>query len=97
MIVRAFSANDDLITIYFKDIGNLVLNSYIQTDLTAQNIDPWLSAKIVQYTKEGVTNMREMKQLLKLFVKNDLLSEQNLPDSNNQRFYSNSAIIRIQY
>ena len=62
--------------------------------MTAQNIDPRLSTKIVQYTKEGVTNVREMKRLLKIFVKNDLFSGQNLPDSNNRRYYPNSAIIR---
>ena len=61
--------------------------------MTAQNIDPRLSSKIVQYTKEGVTNVREMKRLLKIFVKNDLFSEQNLPASNNLRFYPNPAII----
>ena len=61
--------------------------------MTAQSIDPRLSSKIVQYTKEGVTNVREMKRLLKIFAKNDLFSGQNLPDSNNWRFYANSAII----
>ena len=57
-------------------------NSYIQTEFTAQNIDPRLSTKIVQYAK-GATNVREMKRLLKIFAKNDLFSGQNLPDCNN--------------
>ena len=69
-------------------------NSYIYTELTAENIHPRLSTKIVQYTKEGVTNMREMKRLFKIFVKNDLFNGQNFLDSNNQRYHPNSAIIR---
>ena len=69
-------------------------NSYISTELTAQNINPRLTTKIVQYTKEGMKNVRELKPLLKTFVKNDLFSGQSLPDSNNQQYYPNSAIIR---
>ena len=62
--------------------------------MIAQNIDPRLSTKIVQYTKKGVTNVREIKRLLKIFVKNDLFSGKNLPDSNNRQFYPKYAIIR---
>ena len=62
--------------------------------MTAKNIDPRLSTKIVQYKNEDVTNVSEMKRLLKIFIKNDLFSGQNLPDSNNRQFYQNSAIIR---
>ena len=62
--------------------------------MTAQSINPRLSTKIVQYTKESVTKVREMKRLLIILVKNDLFSGQNLPDSNNRQFYPNSSIIR---
>ena len=47
----------------------------------------------MQCTKEGETNMNEMKRLLKIFVKNYLFSGQDLPDSNNRQLYANSAII----
>ena len=37
----------------------------IPAELVSQNIDPHLSAKIAEYTKEGDNNVREMKRLLK--------------------------------
>ena len=34
-----------------------------------------------------------MRQLIKIFVKNDLFGSENLPDQNNRRFYPRSRVI----
>nr|XP_047141068.1 uncharacterized protein LOC105849056 [Hydra vulgaris] len=57
-----------------------------QADLISQMIDPQISKKIEEYVKEGICNIREMKRLLRLFVK-DIFEKENLPPPNNRRFY----------
>ena len=60
----------------------------------SQQIDSRVSAKVAEYTKEGVAKVVEMRRLIKVFVKNDLFGSENLPDQNNRRFYPRSRVIR---
>nr|XP_047140896.1 uncharacterized protein LOC124815968 [Hydra vulgaris] len=62
-------------------------------ELISQIINPQISKKIEEYVIEGIYNIREMKRLLRLTVK-DTFGNENLPLSNSRRFYPNSATIR---
>nr|XP_047143409.1 uncharacterized protein LOC124805828 isoform X3 [Hydra vulgaris] len=64
-----------------------------KVELISQIIDPHISKKIEEYVIEGIYNIREMKHLLRLTVK-DTFGNENLPPSNSRRFYPNTAIIR---
>ena len=66
---------------------------FTQAELVSQRIDPRISLKIEEYVKEGITNVREMKRLLKLTVA-DLFGKKDLPLPNNRRFYPRIQIIR---
>ncbi|XP_065640166.1 uncharacterized protein LOC136072769 isoform X2 [Hydra vulgaris] len=59
----------------------------------SQIIDPYISKKSEEYVIEGIYNIREMKHLLRLTVK-DTFGNENLPPSNSRRFYPNTATIR---
>ena len=46
------------------------------------------------YVKEGVTNRKEMKRLLKIYVKTEIFKDGvNLPEPSNKRFYPRSSTI----
>ena len=60
----------------------------------SQQIDSRVSAKVTEYTKEGVTKVVELQRVIKIFVKNDLFGSENRPDQNNRRFYPRSKVIR---
>ena len=60
----------------------------------SQQIDSRVSAKVTEYTNEGVTKVVELQRVIKIFVKNDLFGSENLPDQNNRRFYPRSSVIR---
>jgi hypothetical protein len=64
-----------------------------QVELISQIIDPNISKKIEEYVLEGIYNIREMKHLLQITVK-DAFGNENLPPSNSRRFYPNTATIR---
>ena len=61
--------------------------------MISQRIDTQLAEKIEEYVKEGITNVREMKRLLKLAV-SDIFGKRNLPAENNRRFYPKIPTIR---
>ena len=46
----------------------------------SQQINSRVSAKVAEYIKVGVTQVVEMRQLIKIFAKNDLFGSENLPD-----------------
>ncbi|XP_065682326.1 uncharacterized protein LOC124811828 [Hydra vulgaris] len=60
----------------------------------SQEIDPRLSKKIISYANE-IKNVREMRCLLKIFVRNDLFDKSDMPDINNRLFFPSNNIIRV--
>ncbi|XP_057311910.1 uncharacterized protein LOC130649609 [Hydractinia symbiolongicarpus] len=46
------------------------------------------------YVKEGVTDTKETKRLLKIHVKKEMFKETKLPEPSNKRFYPRNATIR---
>nr|XP_047127900.1 uncharacterized protein LOC124808827 [Hydra vulgaris] len=60
----------------------------------SQEIDPRLSKKVINYADE-IKNVREMRRLLKIFVRNDLFDKSDMPDINNRRFFPSKNIIRV--
>ena len=56
-------------------------------------IDPQISSKIDDYFKEGITSVREMRRLIKITVA-QMFGKENLPSSNNRRYYPSLPIIR---
>ena len=59
----------------------------------SQEIDTRLSLKINEYVKE-MKNVQEMKRLLKLYVRNDLFNNRDLPDIRNRRHFPTISTIR---
>ncbi|XP_065651150.1 uncharacterized protein LOC136079345 [Hydra vulgaris] len=64
-----------------------------KSELLSQKIDHRLSTKISEFVKQGVSNVCEMKRLLKIMV-SDMFGKKDLPPSNNRRFYPRNNIIR---
>ncbi|XP_065680304.1 uncharacterized protein LOC124806293 [Hydra vulgaris] len=64
-----------------------------KSELLSQKIDHRLSSKISEFVKQGVSNVREMKRILKLTV-DEMFGEKSLPTPNNRRFYPRNDIIR---
>ena len=69
------------------------MSFFLKGELISQRVDPKLSEKIWEFVNEGVTNVREMKRLLKITV-NDMFGKQNLPRPNNRRFFPKIDNIR---
>ncbi|XP_057304385.1 calcium-responsive transcription factor-like [Hydractinia symbiolongicarpus] len=59
-----------------------------------QKIDSEIVSKIDMYVKEGVTDTKDMKRLLKIHVKKEMFKETKLPEPSNKRFYPRNATIR---
>eukprot|EP00794_Sanderia_malayensis_P002108 gene2107-2393_t len=60
----------------------------------SQQIDSRLVEKINELVKEEVTDVNEMRQHLKIFVKNQLFDGQNIPDGTNARYFPTPKNIR---
>ena len=61
-------------------------SSYIQTESTAQDIDPRLSTKIIHYTKEGVTtdDITQINKSFSIFYRaktKEQMEKENEPNS----------------
>ena len=46
------------------------------------------------FVREGVTDTREMKRLLKIIVKTEIFKNENLPEPTNKRFFPRTSTIR---
>ena len=62
-----------------------------RSELLSQKIDHRLSTKISEFVKQGVSNVHEIKRLIKIIV-SDTFGKKNLPPSNNKRFYPRNVI-----
>nr|XP_047143113.1 uncharacterized protein LOC124817297 [Hydra vulgaris] len=81
------------IVVVIDDLSSHDKHPVGQAELISQTIDAQISQKIEEYVKEGVYNIREMKRLLRLAVK-DIFENENLPPPNNRRFYPCTSTIR---
>ncbi|XP_065657884.1 uncharacterized protein LOC136082459 isoform X2 [Hydra vulgaris] len=75
------------------NIKEIVYFTSLKSELLSQKIDHRLSTKISEFVKQGVSNVCEMKRLLKIMV-SDMFGKKDLPPSNNRRFYPRNNIIR---
>ena len=50
--------------------------------------------KIHQYVAEGIRSVEEMERVIRLFVKNEIFSDDNLPPQESRRFFPLSRDIR---
>ncbi|XP_065643786.1 uncharacterized protein LOC136075221 isoform X2 [Hydra vulgaris] len=81
------------IVVVIDDLSSHDKHPVGQAELISQAIDPQISQKIEEYVKEGIYNIREMKRLLRLAVK-EIFENENLPPPNNRRFYPCASTIR---
>ena len=51
-------------------------------------------SKIDTFVREGVTDTRELKRLLKIIVQTEIFKNENLPEQTNKRFFSRTSTIR---
>lgn len=49
---------------------------------------------MVEYFKQGINDVQEMKQSLEMFVQNELFGGENTPSEGNSRFYPKKSTIR---
>ena len=52
-----------------------------------------LVPKIYTFVREGVTDTREIKPLLKIIVKTEIFKNENLPEPTNKRFFPLTSTI----
>ena len=57
-------------------------------------IDAELVSKIDTFVREGVTDAREIKRLLKIIVKTEMFKNENLPEPTNKQFFLQTSTIR---
>ena len=50
-------------------------------------------SKIDTFVREGVTDTRERKRLLKIIVKTEIFNNENLPEPTNKRFFPRTSTI----
>ena len=50
-------------------------------------------SKIDTFAREGVTDTRERKRLLKIIVKTEIFNNENLPEPTNKRFFPRTSTI----
>ena len=53
-----------------------------------------IKKKIHQYVAEGIRSVEEMERVIRLFVKNEIFSDDNLPPQESRRFFPLSRDIR---
>ena len=59
-----------------------------------QRIDTKLVSKIDTFVKEGLTDMKKMKRLLKIIVKTEVFKNKNLSEPTNKQFFPRTSAIR---
>ena len=60
----------------------------------SQKVDELIMKKIHQYVGEGIRSVEEMERVIRLFVKNEIFSDDNLPLQESRRFFPLSKDIR---
>ena len=60
-----------------------------------QSIHTELVSKIDTFVREGVTDTREMKRLLKIIIKTEIFKNENLPEPTNKRFFAQVLLYAI--
>ena len=72
----------------------MISSIYLQHAGISQEIDQQLVKKIDELIQEGVSDVNEMRRHLKIFVKNEIFGEKNLPNATNFRYYPRPKTIR---
>ena len=60
----------------------------------SQQVHERIIKKLHQYVREGIRSVEEMERVIRLFVKNEIFSDDNLPPQENRRFFPLSRDIR---
>ena len=60
----------------------------------SQQVDERIIKKIHQYVGEGIRSVEEMESVIRLFVKNEIIFDDNLPSQESRRFFPLSRDIR---
>ena len=74
---------------YYKNVS-----FFFQCRGMSQQVDKWIIKKIHQYVGEGTRSVEEMERVIRLFVKNKMFSDDNLPPEETRRFFPLSRDIR---
>ena len=70
------------------------VNVFFQYEGMSQLFDERIMKEIHQYVREGVRSVEEMERVIRLFVKNQIFSDDNLPPQESRRFFPLSRDIR---
>ena len=60
----------------------------------SQQVDERIIKKIHQYVGEGIRSVKEMERVIRLFVKNEIFSDDNLPPQESRKFFPLSRDIK---